>query len=47
MKLQQTKGRYNITLPKSYIQLLKWQKGKELVIVPNQAGELVIKELKP
>lgn len=46
VKLNESKGRYSITVPKDYVRLKGWQKGQELVIAVNDKNELVLKELK-
>ena len=47
MKLQQAvDGGYFIRLPKTFIRLKGWKKSQELVITTNDAGNIVIQELK-
>lgn len=46
MRLQESKNRYSITIPKEYVLLKKWKKGQMLAIAVNQDGDLVIKEVK-
>lgn len=46
MKLQESKGRFSLTIPSDYVTLLGWQKGHELIIVPSgKEEELIIKTL--
>lgn len=41
-KLQQTKDRYFITLPKDLIEKKKWTKGQNLFFMFNERGNLEI-----
>ena len=46
MKLQQSKkGIYFVTISPSLIKLKAWQKGDELIIVPNKEGQLEIRKI--
>jgi len=45
VKLQESKGRFSLTIPSDYVTLLGWKKGIELIIVPNGREELAIKTL--
>ena len=46
MKIQESKGRFHVTLPKQYVRLLGWQRGTELTILPStKEKELLIKEM--
>ena len=46
VKLQETKGRYFLSVPKEYVKLKKWKKGQELVFGFDHDGNIVIKEVK-
>ena len=46
MKLQNNKGQYKLTIPKDLAKVKAWKQGTELVIVMNQDGDLIIKEIK-
>ncbi len=46
MKLQDNKGQYKLTIPKDLAKVKGWKQGTELVIVMNQEGDLIIKEIK-
>ena len=41
-KLQESKGRYSIVIPKEMVKLKEWKKGQDLVIVFNERGSLEI-----
>jgi hypothetical protein len=41
-KLQESKGRYSIVIPKEMVKLKEWVKGQDLVIVFNERGSLEI-----
>lgn len=43
-KLQKTKNRYFITLPRSLIEKKKWEKGQDLYICFNERGNMEIQE---
>lgn len=43
-KLQEVKGQFSITLPKLMVQQKKWGKGKELLFVFNERGNIEITE---
>jgi len=46
LKLQESKGRFSISIPKDYVKLLGWSKKMELVIYPaEEKGTLLIKEM--
>jgi hypothetical protein len=44
-KLQEAKGRYNITIPLELIKLKKWRKGQDLVLGFNQDGDILIRSI--
>lgn len=46
MKLQELRGRFFLTIPKSIAVAKGWKKGDELITVFNAKGELVIQEVK-
>lgn len=46
VKLQETKGRYFITFPKTIVENKGWEKGEELIIGFNQDGDILIREVK-
>ncbi|MDD4082226.1 MAG: AbrB/MazE/SpoVT family DNA-binding domain-containing protein [Sphaerochaetaceae bacterium] len=45
MRLQETKERFHITVPKEYVRLLGWKKGQELSLYPLGEKEIIIKEI--
>jgi hypothetical protein len=45
-KLQESKGRFSVTLPKEYIEKKKWKKGETLLISFNERGNLEIADAK-
>lgn len=53
VKLQESKGRYFVTIPKEYIQLKGWHKGTVLVLTLNEKNNIELigaeqpKEIKP
>lgn len=44
VKLQETDGRYFITISKQLVELKGWKKGQVLIMGFNQDGEIIIKE---
>ena len=42
VKLQETNGRYFLTIPNEYVRKKKWIKGQELLFSFDQDGNLVI-----
>jgi hypothetical protein len=42
VRLQETKGRYFLTIPNEYVRKKKWIKGQELLFSFDQDGNLVI-----
>lgn len=46
MKLQNNSGQFKLTIPKDLVKVKKWKHGSELVVVMNDSGDLVIKEIK-
>lgn len=46
MKLQNNNGQFRITLPKDIVKSKKWKQGTELIVVMNEKGNLVLKEVK-
>jgi hypothetical protein len=47
MRLQESKGRFSLTIPKQYITLLNWDRGTELLVLPDmdKKGTLTIQEM--
>jgi bifunctional DNA-binding transcriptional regulator/antitoxin component of YhaV-PrlF toxin-antitoxin module len=45
VKIQESSGRYSITIPADLIKKKKWRKGKELIIILNNKGNLEILEM--
>lgn len=45
VKLQETKGRYFLSVPKEYVKLKKWKKGTELVFGFDHQGRIIIEEI--
>lgn len=45
VKLQESKNRYSITIPKEYVKQKGWEKGQELVLGFDHNGDIVIKEI--
>lgn len=43
-KLQETKDRYFITIPKDLVTKKKWKKGQELLFTWNERGNIEIHE---
>ena len=43
-RLQEVKGRYFITIPKSLVEKKGWKKAQELFFVFNEKGEIAIKD---
>jgi hypothetical protein len=41
-KLQETKGRFFLTIPKAMVERKQWAKGKELVFTWNERGHIEI-----
>lgn len=39
-KLQETKGRYFITIPISLVEMKDWKKGQKIFIVFNERGNM-------
>lgn len=39
------KNRYHLTIPKQFVELLGWKKGKQLVVFPSGERQLTIKEM--
>lgn len=46
VKLQESKNRFSITIPKEYVKMKGWGKGQDLVLGFDQNGDIVVKELK-
>ncbi len=44
VKLQESKNRFFVTVPKQFVKLVGWKRGQELAIYPTGEKELVIKE---
>lgn len=42
VKIQETKGRYFITLPKLMVEKKGWKKGQELFFIFNERGNIEI-----
>lgn len=46
MKIQQTiKGSYFVTIPMQLIRLAGWEKGTQVIILPNREGYLEIRKV--
>jgi hypothetical protein len=45
VKLQETKGRYFLTIPNEYVRKKKWIKGQELLFSFDRKGDLVIMQV--
>ena len=45
VKLQQVKGQFSLTIPKEYIEQMKWQKGDTIVLGFNERGNLELKKV--
>lgn len=45
VKLQESKNRFSITIPKEYVKAKGWEKGQELVLGFDHNGDIVIKEV--
>jgi hypothetical protein len=45
VKLQETKGRYFLTIPSEYVRKKKWIKGQELLFSFDQDGNLVVMQV--
>lgn len=43
-KLQESKGRYSITLPTNIVRLLQWKKGDDLILESDLKGRLYLKK---
>ena len=46
VKLIETTGRFNVTIPKDIIKKKRWKKGQELFVTLNKEGNVEIMELK-
>jgi len=46
VKLQNNKGQFKLTIPKDIIKLTGWKGGTEIVLIQNQDGNLILKEIK-
>ena len=46
MKIQDNNGQYRITIPKDIAKLKGWKQGSEVIIILNEKGEVMIKEMK-
>lgn len=42
--MQESKGRYFISIPKEYVEMKGWKKGEVLVLGFNERGNIEIKE---
>ena len=45
VKLIESQGRYNVTIPTDIIKKKKWKKGQELLVRLNEKDNLEIEEL--
>jgi hypothetical protein len=45
-RLQESAGRFSLTIPQEIVHEKKWQRGQELVISYNERGNLEIREIK-
>lgn len=45
-KLQESAGRFSLTIPQEIVHEKKWSRGQELVISYNERGNLEIREVK-
>jgi len=46
VKLQETKGRYFLSIPKNIVQNKGWGKGEDLIIVFNENGDVILRSPK-
>ena len=48
VKIQETKnGQATITVPKDIMRVLGWNKGTAVIPIPDENGNLLLKEMKP
>jgi carbohydrate-selective porin OprB len=45
MKIQDNKGQFKLTIPRDLVKIKGWKQGTEVIIVMNETGDLIIKEI--
>jgi hypothetical protein len=46
VRLQETNGRFFLTIPKEYVEEKGWTKGQTLVLGFDSSGNIIIKDIK-
>lgn len=46
VKLQESKGRFSITIPREYIKKKGWKKGEKLILSFNERGNIEVMDTK-
>jgi bifunctional DNA-binding transcriptional regulator/antitoxin component of YhaV-PrlF toxin-antitoxin module len=46
MKIQDNSGQFRLTIPKGIAKMKGWKQGTEIVIVMNEEGDIILKEVR-